>query len=72
MKNGKLKYLTDEDELNKFDDVEKERKERLKGKYAPYLSRTRFLCSIPRRRRTLTATTSRRRPRPPTWRSRQR
>ena len=40
MKNSKLKYLTDEDMLEKFDVVERERMECLKGKFAPYLSRT--------------------------------
>ena len=40
MRNGKLKFLTDEDYLTKYDAVEKERKERLKDNFAPYLSRT--------------------------------
>ena len=40
MRNGKLKFLTDEDYLTKYDAVEKERKERLKDSFAPYLSRT--------------------------------
>ena len=39
MRNGKLKFLTDEDYLTKYDAVEKERKERLKDSFAPYLSR---------------------------------
>jgi hypothetical protein len=40
MRDSKLKFLTDEDLLAKYDEVEKTRKERLKDKFAPYLSRT--------------------------------
>ena len=40
MRDGKLKFLTDEDLLTKYDEVEKERKGRLKDYFAPYLSRT--------------------------------
>jgi len=39
MRNGKLKFLTDEDYLTKYDEVEKARKERLGDSFAPYLSR---------------------------------
>ena len=39
MRDVKLKYLTDEDYLTKYDEVEKARKERLKDSFAPYLSR---------------------------------
>jgi hypothetical protein len=39
MRDRKLKYLTDEDMLAKYDAVEKERQERLKENFAPYLSR---------------------------------
>jgi hypothetical protein len=42
MRDDKLKYLTDEDLLTKYDEVEKERQERLKGQFAPYLSRDRL------------------------------
>jgi hypothetical protein len=42
MRDVKLKYLTDEDLLTKYDEVEKERKERLKGHFATYLSRDRL------------------------------
>ncbi len=35
----KLRYLTDEDYLTKYDEVEKARKERLKDSFAPYLCR---------------------------------
>jgi hypothetical protein len=42
MRDVKLKYLTDEDLLTKYDEVEKERQERLKGNFATYLSRDRL------------------------------
>jgi len=42
MRDVKLKYLTDEDLLTKYDEVEKERQGRLKGHFATYLSRDRL------------------------------